>query len=138
MTRPTEFTTERPNVVPPRRFDRAPDTLDMRLRAARRRRASAAASADDNRGWKGAGLLSAGLAIGVALGAGAALLLAPRTGEETRELLGDSARRLGDRMANRLDDFRDDLHRGTRRSRRKVRRGMTRGRWKVEDLMDLG
>jgi hypothetical protein len=108
----------------------------MRVRAARRRRASAAASAE-HIGWKGAGLLTAGIALGAALGAGVALLLTPRTGEETRELLGDSARRLGDRVADRLDDFRGDLHRGTRRSRRKLRRGVTRGRWKVEDLMDL-
>jgi hypothetical protein len=135
MTSPTEFTTERPRGAPRRRVDRAPDALEMRVSATRRRRASAASYEEPR--WTGVGLLGAGLALGVALGAGIALLLAPQSGEETREMLGDSARRLGGRMADRLDDLRGDLHRGTRRSRRKLRRGMTRGRWKVEDLMRL-
>jgi gas vesicle protein len=81
------------------------------------------------------GIAGAALVMGVALGAGAALLLAPQSGEETREMLGDSARRLGDRVADRLDDIRGDLHRTTRRSRRKLRRGMTRGRWVLEDVL---
>lgn len=82
------------------------------------------------------GAFGAGLVIGIAVGAGATLLLAPRSGAETRELLGARARLAGDRMADRWDDLRDELHRAARRSRRKVRRSLTRGRWAMEDVRD--
>ena len=98
------------------------------------RRSQMGRSFDEVREWDRAASFAAGLAIGLTLGAGVALLVAPRTGEETRELLGERTRHLGDRMAGGLDEFRDDLHRASRRSRRKLRRGLTRGRWLVEDV----
>lgn len=90
-------------------------------------------SFDEAPDWDRVGIFGAGLAIGIALGAGVALLLAPRSGEETRELLGERTRYLGGRMAGGIDDLRGGVERATRRSRRKVRRGLTRGRWMVED-----
>ena len=52
-----------------------------------------------------AGIL-AGLIVGAAAGAVLALLLAPASGEETRQKLGDTARRLGDEGRRRMDEAR--------------------------------
>lgn len=84
--------------------------------------------------WDNLGIFGAGLAVGLTLGAGLALLLAPRSGEETRELLGDRSRWIGGRVSGGFDDIRDGVERATRRSRRKLHRGLTRGRWMVEDM----
>jgi hypothetical protein len=84
--------------------------------------------------WDNIGVFGAGLAVGLALGAGLALLLAPRSGEETRELLGERSRWVTDRVSGGLGNVRENVERATRRSRRKLRRGITRGRWMVEDL----
>ncbi len=84
--------------------------------------------------WDNIGVFGAGLAVGLALGAGLALLLAPRSGEETRELLGERSRWVTDRVSGGLDNVRENVERATRRSRRKLRRGITRGRWMVEDM----
>jgi hypothetical protein len=84
--------------------------------------------------WDNLGIFGAGLAVGLTLGAGLALLLAPRSGEETRELLGERSRWVGDRVSGGLDDIRYGVERATRRSRRKLHRGLTRGRWMVEDM----
>ena len=43
--------------------------------------------------------------LGLALGAGAALLFAPRTGEETRRMLGDRARDAGTKARQAFDDM---------------------------------
>lgn len=83
-----------------------------------------------------AAVFGAGIAIGALLGAGAALLLAPQSGEDTRELLAEQAHRLGGRMSDRLDDVRGDLGWYMRRGRRKFGRGASRGRWAGEDLAD--
>lgn len=93
-------------------------------------------SYEESTDWRQLGAFAAGIALGLALGAGAALLFAPRTGEETRELLGERARRLGGQMTDRWDDLRHDAERAVRRSRRKLRRGLTRSRWAVEDVAD--
>jgi hypothetical protein len=82
--------------------------------------------------WRGAGILSLGIIGGALVGAGLALLLAPHSGEETRDRLVRRARRLGTRADESWDDLRDEL----RRLRRRSRRAATRGRWKVEDLVD--
>ena len=86
--------------------------------------------------WRRVGLFGAGLAIGLAVGAGATLLFAPRSGEETRELLGAGARRLSGRAADRWDDLRDELRWLARRGRKSVHRGVTRGRWVAEDAIE--
>lgn len=88
------------------------------------------------RDWRQPGTVAAGMAVGLLLGAGLALLFAPRSGIETRELLGDRARLFRDDAADRFDDLRDELSRAARRGRRRIRRGTTRGRWAAEDLFD--
>lgn len=85
--------------------------------------------------WRQTGAAAAGLFFGLALGAGLALLFAPRAGEETRELIGDRARLLRGRAGERFDDLRDDLARLSRHSRRRMGRGVHRGRWAAEDML---
>ncbi|MEO6526872.1 MAG: hypothetical protein ABIP93_09635 [Gemmatimonadaceae bacterium] len=54
--------------------------------------------------WREIAIFGAGLALGLALGAGAALLAAPRSGEETRSALRGRARRLQRATARRGRD----------------------------------
>jgi hypothetical protein len=89
-------------------------------------------SYEEERDWRGAGVLGLGIIAGALVGAGVALLLAPQSGEETREEIVSRARLLGARADEGWDDLRDEL----RRLRRRSRRAATRGRWKVEDILD--
>jgi gas vesicle protein len=86
--------------------------------------------------WRQIGTLGLGVAIGVAVGAGVALLLAPMSGEDTRDLIGTRARRIRGRAADRWDDLRDELRYAARRGRKRVRRGATRGKWAAEDAVE--
>ena len=63
-------------------------------------------------------ILAAGIAVGALLGAAAALLLAPQSGEETRRVLTRQSRRLVRRGREMVDDFGD----GLRRQRNAVKR----------------
>jgi gas vesicle protein len=78
-------------------------------------------------------VFGAGLALGIALGAGIALLTAPQSGAETRADLQYGARRsaraIGRRSRNAWLDLRDEL-RGAKQSirRRKARRAAERAR----------
>jgi hypothetical protein len=85
--------------------------------------------------WRQTGAAAAGMFLGLALGAGLALLFAPRTGDETRELLGERARMMRGRAGDRFEDLRGDLGRVGKRGRRRVRRGVTRGKWAAEDML---
>ncbi|HEY5087449.1 MAG TPA: YtxH domain-containing protein, partial [Gemmatimonadaceae bacterium] len=49
------------------------------------------------------------LLLGVAIGAGLALLFAPRTGADTRSLIGNRARRAGGRMRDAATDVADNV-----------------------------
>jgi hypothetical protein len=86
--------------------------------------------------WRHAAIFGAGVAIGALIGASAALLYAPQSGEETREMLSDRAHKFGGRIGDRLDDARGDLGWYMRRGRRKLRRGAERGRWAGQDVAD--
>ena len=86
--------------------------------------------------WRQIGTLGLGVAIGVAVGAGVALLLAPMSGEETRDLIGTRARRFRGRAADRWDDLRDELQYAARRGRKRIRRSATRGKWAAEDAIE--
>ena len=66
-----------------------------------------------------------GLLIGALVGAGAALLLAPATGDDTRKRLRREARRAYLRGSNVLEDAVDNSERAARRM---AERGMRRGR----------
>src|SRR5687767_2604863 len=63
----------------------------------------------------------AGLGIGVALGAAAALLLAPRSGAETRQVLRNRGKRLRNRARSAWDDLQIELEATRRAVRRKHR-----------------
>jgi gas vesicle protein len=77
--------------------------------------------------------LGVGVLIGLALGAGAALLLAPASGADTRRQLRRGARRLYDRSADAVEELKDET---TRSARRLARRGMKRGRALVDGARD--
>jgi len=76
--------------------------------------------------WQEVALFGAGLALGVILGAGGALLTAPRTGAETRAALGARASRLRRSTVRHSqsawDDLRDELHQAKRALRNRKRR----------------
>jgi hypothetical protein len=138
MSRSTEFTRERAGRAGVRSTLERPATVDEGMLGELAHERAVGKSYDEEGGWARAGTFGAGLALGLALGVGTTLLLAPRSGEETRELLGIGARRLGGRVANQWDDLRDELSWLARRGRRRIRRGLTRGRWKAEDVADRG
>src|SRR4051812_24398254 len=63
----------------------------------------------------------AGLGIGVAIGAAAALLLAPRSGAATRQALRNRGKKMGNRARDAWDDLRLELE-ATRRALKRKRR----------------
>jgi len=76
--------------------------------------------------WQEVAIFAAGALLGAALGAGAALLFAPQSGEQARHDLARRGRRLRARTADAWDDLRDELQYVARRSRRKMGRAMRR------------
>lgn len=86
---------------------------------------------DNHEGSARAQGFGVGLLIGALVGAGAALLLAPASGDETRKLLRRGARRVYARGGEVLNDTWDDAE---RRARRLAKRGMRRGRQVLEKL----
>ena len=74
--------------------------------------------------WERVALFGAGLALGIAVGAGAALLTAPQSGAETRAVLRARTGRLTRSAARRGHDAWDEL----REELRSVRRGLRRRR----------
>ena len=77
-------------------------------------------------------VLSTGIAIGLLVGAGMAMLLAPREGWETRRAFGRRMRRVGRRGRDVWDDLRDEL----RRARRHVRRARRMRQVDLDDRRD--
>ena len=83
--------------------------------------------------WQQVAIFGAGLALGLALGAGTALLTAPQSGEETRAALRGRAKRIGRTTTRRSRDawaeLRDELQSATtalrrRRAKRAARRAL--------------
>ena len=76
--------------------------------------------------WQEVALFGAGLALGVILGAGGALLTTPRTGAETRAALVARAARLRRSTVrssqNAWDELRDELRQAKRNRRERKRR----------------
>ena len=64
-------------------------------------------------------VIAAGVMLGLAVGAGAGLLLAPQAGEDTRRSLSRRGRRLTRRGRDAWDDLRDELRRARRALRRR-------------------
>jgi len=88
--------------------------------------------------WARLGVFGLGIALGALLGGGAALLLAPQSGEEIRAGIGRRARGIREEAGDAWEDLRDELEWATRRGRKRLRRGVTRGSWAAEDLLDRG
>jgi hypothetical protein len=76
--------------------------------------------------WQDVALFGAGLALGAILGAGGALLTAPRTGAETRAALSARASRLRRSTVRHgqtaWDDLRDELRQAKRALKNRKRR----------------
>jgi hypothetical protein len=85
--------------------------------------------------WQHVGLLGAGLVVGALIGAGAALLFAPQSGEETRLAIGRQARHARYRARNAWDDLAYELAGAARRGRRRARRMITHARWRASDAV---
>ena len=75
--------------------------------------------------WQHIAIFAAGALLGAALGAGAALLLAPQSGVETRHNLARRGRHLRARTATAWDDLRHELRYAARTGRRKLARKLT-------------
>jgi hypothetical protein len=85
--------------------------------------------------WEHVGLLGAGLLVGALVGAGAALLLAPQSGLETRTAIRRRARFARDRASDAWMQLADELAAAARRGRRRARRAMRRARWRASDAI---
>jgi gas vesicle protein len=96
------------------------------------------AGRDDNADRKAFGL---GLLVGAVVGASAALLLAPDSGEETRRKIRREARRLYLRSGNAVGGLWEEADRSTRGLRKsaskKLRGSMKRGRRYAADAADF-
>ena len=134
MARTTDFSSGRSAGSPPRARQSDVDASDSLDSMSASKPVGKSYSSDMQ--LKHAAIFGAGIAIGAMIGAGAALLFAPQSGEETRELIGERARNVRGRIGDRIDDARGDLNWYLRRGRRKFRRGAERGRWVGEDLAD--
>jgi gas vesicle protein len=134
MARTSEFSGSRPSGTASHSRESDLDSLDS-TNAMTSGRSNRRSYSEDVQ-WRNASIFGAGVALGALLGAGAALLFAPQTGEETREMLSERAHRFGGRIGERIDDARGDLGWYMRRGRRKLRRGAERGRWTGEDIAD--
>ncbi len=85
------------------------------------------------------------LLLGVAIGAGVALLLAPRSGADTRRMIGHRARRTGDRMRDAATGVADNVTTHVNDVRNRVvervgaaRDAVRRGQDHVLDAVDAG
>jgi len=85
--------------------------------------------------WEHVGLLGAGLLVGALVGAGAALLMAPQSGQETRTAIRRRARFARHRASDAWMQLADELAAAARRGRRRARRVMRRARWRASDAI---
>jgi hypothetical protein len=81
-------------------------------------------------------LFGAGITLGAALGAGVALLFAPRSGDEIRAAIVRRGARLAYQGRDAWDDLRDELEWAARRGKRRFGRRVQRARWAAEDFFD--
>ena len=89
----------------------------------------------EERDWGKIGGFGAGLVVGVLIGAGMALFLAPQTGKALRAGIRRGAGRMRSRADDAFDDLREQLRIAARRARRNVKRGARDVAWKAEDVV---
>ena len=105
--------------MPTRGLDR-----EVAFGAATRAQRPSGAADDGEIDWQRVALFASGTLLGAVVGAGAALLLAPQAGDETRRDLAMQGRRLRTRTADAWDDLRDELRWAARRGRRRLERSL--------------
>jgi gas vesicle protein len=81
-------------------------------------RSSTGGSSTDRRS---AAVFAAGIALGVVVGAGVALLFAPNSGYDTRRAIARRSRRASRRSLDAWDEMRDELRQAVRNKRRSWR-----------------
>jgi gas vesicle protein len=86
-----------------------------------------------------------GFLFGLLVGAGAALLFAPQSGEETRRVIKDRSRQLRDDAQSKAEEWREQVEEGYGRARERVedgfetaRRGLRDTREGAQDALDAG
>lgn len=70
---------------------------------------------------------------GAALGALAALLLAPQSGAETRAQIGARVRRLREAAEDKLDDIQDAVETGYEKTKASIEAGLQRARHNIDE-----
>jgi len=81
---------------------------------------------EDELDWQHIGLFAAVALLGIAVGAGAALLFAPQSGEDTRHDIARRGRHLRSRAGDAWDDVRSELRYAARTGKRKLGRRFRR------------
>lgn len=111
--------------------------ISISSRGASRPTRPAPALEDHELDWQHIAIFAAGALLGAAVGAGAAILLAPQSGARTRHNLARRGRHLASRTGDAWDDLRHELHYAARRGRRKLHRALRdrRERREVDDGM---
>jgi len=92
---------------------------------------------DSGLNWKQIAVFATGVAVGLTIGAGVALLVAPQSGRETRHDLAKRGRRIRRRSADAWDDLRHELRQAARRGKRSLARKIRR-RWERRNHSDTG
>ena len=114
---------------PASRSKRAPDITPSASGIARPRTGLSHSTAGERSAGRGsATLFAAGVALGVVVGAGVALLVAPNSGYETRQAIARRGRRVSRRSRDAWDDLRDELRQAVRNKRRSWRLKRQRAR----------
>ena len=85
--------------------------------------------ADDSRGWE----FLTGFLLGTVVGAAAALLLAPQSGEETREQIHERGIELGGRAAEVTEQGRKRAEELTAEARQRAAEAKERGQLALEE-----
>src|ERR687884_525234 len=86
--------------------------------------------------WERVAVFGTGIAFGVALGAGVALLFAPQSGAATRAAIARSGSRWAHQGRDAWEDLRVELQWAARRGKRRIGRRVQRARWAAEDFVD--
>ena len=114
---------------PESRSSRAADAASNKTAGAR---GAIRPAVDESTDRSGSALFAAGVALGVVVGAGVALLLAPQAGTDTRRALARRSRRIGVRGHDAWDDLRIEFRRALKR------RLAARRRHRADKDLDIG